>query len=441
MPLAYLEYILINKCLKIDVDSYMKAGVSKEDISPPIDSSLAGHTVRSTGVNDPLFVKALVIDDNENAIAFVCLDLVSADFDFCDWVRANISKKTGIKHVLVNVTHTHSAPPAVMRELGESYNSNEKKWLEKTKRKILDAVEKAYSNLMPVSLHVGRELAQVGYNRRLTDKNGFVQMKINKNGPVVPWVNVLQICGLNDKTIAVLFEHPSHPVIIHTTSSLSSADFPGFAAKRIEEEIGKETIAIFAQGCAGNINGYPHEGGLEKAEEAGNNLGDAVLKAMLKSKEIKDNKINIFSKRLMLPCQELPSWWSKKEDFVSKNSQEILSLIESGKLSNLRFDINTIKLGSKWCLVAMSHEVLCEYELWIDEVAPFDLTMVLGYTNGCESYVATDTELMLGEKGGYEAGSFPSWGIAAKLGYQIHSPLAVGTGGIIKKGISSLWNK
>jgi hypothetical protein len=211
--------------------------------------------------------------------------------------------------------------------------------------------------------------------------------------------------------------------------------------KRIKEELGDDVSAIFTQGCGANINGHPLQGGFVKAEEAGIKLGDAVLKSISESRKINSEKISLQSKHVMLPCQKLPSWWLNKRYRGNDNSIATLDKIKHGELSNLRFDINNIILGSQWCLVAMSHEIMCEYELWVDKVAPFDSTMVLGYTNGCESYVATDKELMLGEKGGYEAGSFPSWGISAKLGYQIHSPLAIGTEEIIKKSIKSLWTE
>jgi hypothetical protein len=417
----------------------MKAGFSKKDITPSVGTRLAGHTRYSTGVHDPLFAKALVIDDGENSVAFVYLDLVRADFAFCDWIRTNISNRTGIKNVLVNISHTHSSPPAAMRELEEKYDPIEKKWLEKTKRMILNVVEEAYLELDPVSLHVGRAPVQVGFNRRLADANGFVQMKINKDGPVVPWVNVLKVCDEDDYTIVVLFEHACHPVIVHSSSSLTSADFPGFAVKRIEENLKEGAIAIFAQGCGGNINGYPLQGGFCKAEEAGTKLGDAVLKAMHESRKINVDKVNVKSKRIFLPIQEIPSWWLRKENIENSKFQSMIDMINRGKLANLRFEINAVMLGSEWCLVALSHDIICEYELWIDDAAPFHSTMVLGYTNGNESYVATDNELKLGEKGGYEAGSLLAWGVKAKLGGQVHPPLVIGSEGMIKENIKNLW--
>ena len=85
----------------------------------------------------------------------------------------------------------------------------------------------------------------------------------------------------------------------------------------------------------------------------------------------------------------------------------------------------------------MSHEPFAEYELWVSEHSPFEHTMVFGDTNGMVTYVATDEELARGDKGGYEAGAFPSlWSHNVRV---LHTSLPVGTEGTIKDGITSLW--
>ena len=96
-----------------------------------------------------------------------------------------------------------------------------------------------------------------------------------------------------------------------------------------------------------------------------------------------------------------------------------------------------LAFGSEFCLVAMPHEVFCEYALWIDRMAPFDHTMVLGYTNGCEAYVPSDRDLALGPTAGYEAAAYPDWR-TANLQYPIRTPLARGIEGQIKHALRSM---
>jgi len=393
----------------------MKAGVSCRDITPPIGTRILDRECYSTGIHDPLFVKPLVLDDGENAVAIVCLDLLNGGFEFCDEIRKQIQERTGIKHTLINFSQTHSAPGTVDPEPDET------EWLEQLKRSILETVEEAYANRLPASLHAGRAPVQIGFNRRLADEYGVMVMDVNKEGAVVPWADVLWVHSKEGKPLAVLFQHAAHPVIVHGASSLIGADFPGFAVQHIEEELGDGVTAMFAQGCCANTNGYPLKGGWEKAEEAGKKLGAAVLETLDATTQIMVDKLAVRSTRIMLPTQDLPSleqWKKTCTRFKSmdlggyrdrkEQLENIRETIQRGEQPELRFDISAVMLGSEWCLVAMTHEPFCEYELWVAEEAPFEHTMVFGDTNGMVTYVATDQDLALGEKGGYEAGSFPS---------------------------------
>ncbi|MFP6721859.1 MAG: hypothetical protein VCF25_16575 [Candidatus Poribacteria bacterium] len=50
-------------------------------------------------------------------------------------------------------------------------------------------------------------------------------------------------------------------------------------------------------------------------------------------------------------------------------------------MPQMPMEINAVMLGSEWCLVAMAGEAFTEYELWINALAPFEQTMVFGFTN------------------------------------------------------------
>ncbi|MDE0297096.1 MAG: hypothetical protein OXN17_00515 [Candidatus Poribacteria bacterium] len=424
----------------------MKAGVSRKNITPPTRTRLADHTRYSAGIHDPLFVKSLVLDDGQTTVAIVCIDLLNGSFEFCDQMRRRIDERTGIKHNLLNFSQTHSAPGTV--DFPEE--PHEKEWIELVERSILDAVEEAYANRIPASLHAGQAPVQIGFNRRLADEFGVTVMAVNETAAIVPWANVLQVRVDGGNTLAVLFEHAAHPVIVHNSSSLTGADFPGFAVQRIEETLGHGVVAMFAQGCCGNINGYPLRSGWKKAEEAGRKLGDAVLQTLRATAAIKADKLTVESIRITLPTKKLPSMEQWEETCTRLKSLDlhayahrkeqlegIKEAIERGEQPELRFDINAVMMGSEWCLLTMSHEPFAEYELWVSEKSPFTNTMVFGDTNGMVTYVATDEELARGDKGGYEAGAFPSlWSHNVRV---LHTSLDIGTEEAIKGAIMSLW--
>ena len=97
-----------------------------------------------------------------------------------------------------------------------------------------------------------------------------------------------------------------------------------------------------------------------------------------------------------------------------------------------------ISLSDEWAVVALPHEMFCDYELWVDAQAPFAHTMVFNYTNGATGYIPTDDAIAMGAKAGYEASSLPSWG-SANVMTRHFGPPAVGAEGLIKDLVASLW--
>ena len=70
-------------------------------------------------------------------------------------------------------------------------------------------------------------------------------------------------------------------------------------------------------------------------------------------------------------------------------------------------EISAVMLGTEWCLATLQYKMFCEYELWVDENAPFDYTMTFAYTNSEKTYVGMDEELARDEKRRLRGGFFP----------------------------------
>jgi len=443
-PSAYVALILLISITALWPEDALAidAGASKRDITVP---ELLGNPL----VHDPLFARALVLDDGDNSVAIICLDMIAPWFAE---VREKIQKQLGMDRVLVNCQHTHSSG----RGMGCTAE-----WRARVGQLIYEAVEEAHANRVPVSLHTGRAPVAIANNRY---GDAFTQ-------EVVPWVNVLEARTEDDKTLAVLFEHPAHTVIAMTHPGVS-ADFPAYAVKRINEALGDEVVPMFAQGCGGNVNGDQVAGGHENAERTGRKLGDAVLTALGATTKIKADTFCLRSKTIMLPLQ-LPTMerWEKMIERIkvggevppregwpnnaaTMKSMEILKgMMERGKAPKRPMEINAVMLGSQWCLVTMAGELFTEYELWVNAFAPFDHNMVFAFTNAevgatddeYIGYVPTDRALALGiktpivaETACMEAGSFPGFfhGVRVEGAYTCY---AVGIEGLIKEAIASLW--
>ena len=235
--------------------------------------------------------------------------------------------------------------------------------------------------------------------------------------------------------------------LIYLSFNLVSADFPGAAVARIREALGSPVIALFGQGCCGNINSFPLRSTHADADAAGIKLGNAVLKAIRDSNPIEAMTLELNSEYIQLPTRPLPSPELVAE-LMEQNRDDPSRLKQLNKISKLhqrgepppprRFDVYSVALGDEWCLMGMSYETFGQYELWIDKTAPFDRTMTLALTNGGRAYIGTDAAWAMGANGGYEAGCLPNWGGHETMSPHFGPP-AVGCEKLIQEAIQALW--
>src|SRR5262249_34321519 len=97
----------------------LRAGAAAVDITPPTGTPLAGYySARGArSVLDPLFSRALVLEQDGTRVALVVCDLISMPRRTVVDARKLIEQQTGIPagHVMLSATHTHTGP-ALVRE-------------------------------------------------------------------------------------------------------------------------------------------------------------------------------------------------------------------------------------------------------------------------------------------------------------------------------------
>lgn len=444
-----------------------RAAAVERNITPPVGLEITHYVRQNIGVNDPLFVRVLLIEDAAGrSVALITADLIGAGFTACDELRDRVKQKVGVDEVWFSCSHTHAGRWLVSTpRKGRDY-TDELIWDEGPDHPIIDdAAEMAWNRgvheaideicqeakekLEPVTLKTGRAEAQVGFNRRITGKDGWTYMGVNREGAAVPWVNVLVAeSRASGRPTAVYFSHAAHPVMVPHTSKLVSADFPGAAVRRIHESLGEDVVAMFGQGCGANINGYPLRVSQDKTDAAGHKLGAAVVKAVKESLPVTAGELRLAVTRTELPTQPLPSAELVAE-LMEKDKQNPPRIKQLKKITAMRerggtppprrFDVYGVMLGKDWCLVGMPYEIFSQMELWFDKEAPFRHTMALSLTNGGRGYIGNDEGLAMGASGGYEAGSLPNWGGHETMSPNLGPP-AVGADGIIQQAIRDLWS-
>ena len=336
-------------------------------------------------VYDDLYARALVLGEGPRRLAIVTLDIGTVGYAYADQLRQGINTATGIpvENILICPSQTHSAPGVDGRHMSDESSQ----WLDEALAELV----RAAADLQPATLRVSRAPAQIGYNRRLMENGGIV-MKPNPDGAVVPWVDVLAAYDADGKRIGVLFSHAAHPVIVHWSSEAVGPDFPGYAVMHLRRMLTAKDqpqgVFMFAQGSCGNINGYPLQGGFAACSAAGLSLAFSVTQALADERAAAPGQIASRSLTLSLP---------RRPD-------------TNGKQSFLPFPMQAVAIGDDVCILTVTGEMFAEYQLWIDEVSPFEHTFVFNHVNGLSSYIATKADYDLGSAGGYEAYDGPTRG-------------------------------
>ncbi|NLC44062.1 MAG: hypothetical protein GX783_07235, partial [Clostridiales bacterium] len=90
----------------------MKAGFASIDITPPIGVELCGYGYflgrRAESVMDPLYVRAVSIQQGEKAILLINCDLIGLTQEFTDGIKEQLCSRLGLekKSIMIACTHT-----------------------------------------------------------------------------------------------------------------------------------------------------------------------------------------------------------------------------------------------------------------------------------------------------------------------------------------------
>ena len=248
----------------------LRVGFGQVDITPPVGAIITGPGgPASTGTDDPLRARAMVVQSGDCKLAFVGLDLVKIRHDLTDRTIALVTQQTGITRdaVLICPSHNHSSP--LIPAQGDKATAN-KAYIETLPKLISDSIVQANKALQPARMSIGRSLVYEGHiNRRVISKaDGLVLnvwlKKLNdlKQVPQVlgsesvidPELWVARFDALDGRMLGVLVNFTCHPCL-HDRIKLKtwSADFPGVIAEHIAQAFGPQAVCVFTQGASGNI--------------------------------------------------------------------------------------------------------------------------------------------------------------------------------------------
>lgn len=382
-----------------------RAGVSVVDLAPPAGLMMSGYAARTepaTGAHDALTVRAVVVDDT----AIVVADVVGIHEDTSHRIR--IACSLPADNVIVAATHTHGGPVSMAGRGGIGADAA---FIARLEQACVEAIDRAAANRVVASFAAGNGANPgIAFNRR------------HDGGVIDPAVPVLHIRDTAGHSLAYIFSHACHPVVLGAANRLYTADYPHYARTAVEAEL-PGAVAIFLPGAMGDIStGHsPHSSistqptndrSFAEAERLGNRIARAALDASLTPRagkaQISNAEISLDFQRLeQEPLPVLAEQWRKQ---AGESDPAWAALYESwvgwaehydGKpLGQWNARISVLRWPGV-TFVGLPGEIFAETALNIRARidAPDETSFVMGFCEGTPGYILPAGEYQFG---GYE---------------------------------------
>ena len=226
----------------------MKLGFVKTNITPPVGMELAGYAGYRPcdGVHDPLWCKAVVLEQDGVRYALVVLDLMCVDEPLYHRIGEAL-KELGVsrERLILCAIHSHAAPQGVIPGAGVLAGINKPEhpddpafgaYIQSVIGAAATACADAAENLERFQIRYAQgPLPAVGSERH-TGAQPTGEM------------TVIQ-CRTESGRVLTVYNFPCHPTVTNAANRMVSADF----VAGIEALLGGD-MAVFLNGAAGDIS-------------------------------------------------------------------------------------------------------------------------------------------------------------------------------------------
>lgn len=367
---------------------------------------------QARGQEGQLRASAVVIRGPDGAKAcLVACDVLMLGRDILDDSAGQIEAKLGIPidRILINATHTHSAPTTVTIHGYE----REEGFARQVGASVVEAAVEADARLAPAALRfrLGEE-SSVGQNSRLLLEDGSIYWVgprddvVRPTGPFDPELPVLSFVRPDGRPEAVLFNHSTH-TIGTLSPGVRSPSFYGLAAQQIEQEHGG--TVLFFEGASGST----HNLSLSTAE-ALHRIKAAVSDGMERAEERPVRRVVGIREEITLRFRDfdereddaavvaycskrMPPEWAGKTIEIFRDMRESLA---PRKGEEFRTWVQAIALGDI-ALVGVPAEFFTALGQEIKRQSPYRYTYVFELANDYIGYVP--------DEAAYDLGGYQVW--------------------------------
>jgi neutral ceramidase len=398
----------------------LRVGRAAVKITPAIGSPMGssyGVTV-SKGVQDDIFAKAIVIEQDGRKVGMVACDLISLRPAIVEEARRLIQSTTSLRpeDVIISATHCHAGPqmhPLFLKQVGGEAEQLGLEYIKKLPSLIAESVQRAEADLTTarMSAAIGCEESLV-FNRRFLMSDGSVRMNPGRRNPnaVRPvagtdcTLSVVYFESLDSRPLVTLVNYPLHVAV--AGGDHFSSDYPGVLSRILAKVKGESMLTLFTNGTSGNINHVDVERelqprGKQEVARIGVILSSAVLKLFDKLEPIETFPVKAASRKVELAVPEItPQQLEQAREVMSRYGKpsppafdEVVRAWRAIDLAELKgrpltTEVQAIAFGNTLAVVGFPGDAFMEMGQGIKTNSPFPLTIVSEQSgSGAISYV------------------------------------------------------
>lgn len=396
-----------------------RVGAAQVEITPAAGTPMAGYySFRAVGgVLDPLYSKAIVVEQDGACVAFVALDLSGTTRPLVAAARKLIERECGLPgdRVMISATHTHTGPQlprgSLMDDITKVDLPEGKKYVGDLPGLIAKSVADALAALAPAKASVTVGKAEgISFNRRVIGKDGkciWQPAKIDPAtqrpaGPVDPDLGLLvfEPAQGGRPPLAAYLNFAMHPTSVGGGVRIS-ADYPGVFARLLRERHGAGMVALFANGCCGNINHTDYLSGKPRrtTEQLGAALADAATQSWSSLRAVNTFAPRVRTANLTLPRRTVSEEeQAKAKDVAARMFTEKLGTVPMAEAVcvletvakrdvPLEAEVQVIAFSEDFAVVSLPGEIFVELGLAIKAASPFKHTFIAELANGSVGYI------------------------------------------------------
>lgn len=274
-------------------NSGFSVGYGKENITPHQHTALAGYGKRRgklfTDVMDSIFVRSLVIRNNDASVAIVSADLLIMPPAITKVLEKRLPEiGFTLDNTYLGATHTHNSMGNwAGGAIGSIYGAYSDSIVQFVASKIIRSIEQAASNVLPATIYEGQIPTQhVVYNR------------LEEGGPIDPLLRAIEV-RRQDSSRLILISHTAHATCLPSRNLSLSRDYPGKLVDNLEQK--GYAFALFLAGAVGSHSCQAPPEGENYPAWVANELTNQLMANKSNLRLIKDSSLNMLRIPLALP--------------------------------------------------------------------------------------------------------------------------------------------